>query len=188
VNDLDVMSSAQKASQCPGQAMRDYHSIMATILSSFIRVQDEGRFPFEFPFGDLGVLNLKFPVSYVIGDIKGLSVLCGFYGNYSANRIHHACSCSFVDSDDPYMKCTRVAWHEVQALVKCNDKSRLKAMSQHLVDNAFYKVEFCDDVYGIHGCTPVGMLHTLQLGLFQYYMDGLIGDFQKKEEAHCWVG
>jgi hypothetical protein len=62
VNDLDVMSSAQKASQHPGQAMWDYHSIMATILSSFICIQDEGHFPFEFPFGDLGMLNLKFPV------------------------------------------------------------------------------------------------------------------------------
>jgi hypothetical protein len=44
--------------------MQGYHSIMATILSSFICVQDEGHFPFEFPFGDLGVLNLNFPVCY----------------------------------------------------------------------------------------------------------------------------
>jgi hypothetical protein len=144
-----------------------------------------GCFPYEFPFGGAGKLNLKFPVSYVIGDIKGLSTLCGMYGNSNCNLIHWACNCSFEASDNPDVKCTRLEWHEICNLVDNRDKERLQALSQHMVDNAFYKVQFCDDVYGIHGCTPVGSLHALQLGLFQYYLEGLMSVFHYKKNKIC---
>jgi hypothetical protein len=185
VNDLDAMSSAQKSRQVLGESVRDYHSIMDVILSSFVEEQHMGCFPYEFPFGGAGKLNLKFPVSYVIGDIKGLSTLCGMYSNSNCNRIHRACNCSFEASDNPDVKCTRLEWHEIHNLVDNRDKERLQALSQHMVDNAFYKVQFCDDMYGIHGCTPVGSLHALQLGLFQYYLEGLMLVFHYKKKKIC---
>jgi hypothetical protein len=151
------------------RAAKDVESLLKTtilfmnvILSSFTELQSLGCFPFQFPFGNDGIVNLQFPVSYIIGDIKGLSLLCGLYGNYNSNCIHQACNCSFEDCDDPYFECTRLQWHEVQSLVHDKDKARLKAMSQHMLDNAFYNMQLCDDEHGIHGSTPVGMLHAIQ--------------------------
>ena len=103
-------------------------------------------------------------MSFIIGDIKGQSLLCGLYGNYSSNRIHHSCNCSFADSDVPTFHCTWLEWCKLKSLVVAQDKERLKALSQHMVDNAFYKLDFCDEVHGVHGSTPVGSLHALQLG------------------------
>jgi hypothetical protein len=88
VNDLDVMSSAQKSSQKRGDPARDYHKIMDVILSSVVDLQSSGSIPLQLPFGNEGNLNMQFPISYIIGDIKGLSLLCGMYGNSNCAQIH----------------------------------------------------------------------------------------------------
>jgi len=79
VNDLDVMSSAQKSSKKQGSSAIDYHRIMGIVLQSLVLSQVKGRFTFQFPFGGEGILNLKFPVAFVIGDIKGQNALRGMY-------------------------------------------------------------------------------------------------------------
>jgi hypothetical protein len=43
-----------------------------------------------------------------------------------------------------------------------------------MTKNAFFKLLFCDPVYGINGCTPVEILHHLQQGLFKYVLNELL--------------
>ena len=44
-------------------------------------------------------------------------------------------------------------------------------MSQHFIKNAFHKIDFGGCPHGIHGCTPVDIMHTVLHGIFVYTKD-----------------
>ena len=58
---------------------------------------------------------------------------------------------------------------EIRKLVEKGELDKLKAISQHCIQNAWYKVQFNpDNERGIHGTTPSEMLHAVLLGIYQY--------------------
>jgi hypothetical protein len=71
----------------------------------------------------------------------------------------------------------------VKAHTDAKDLQALQEISQHCVDNAFYKIRFSPiNNRGIHGATPSEMLHAVLLGTFQMLRDVLfeqIGDDSK---------
>ena len=65
-----------------------------------------------------------------------------------------------------------------------NDRKGLKKISQHYVQNAFHRVQFCDRVHGIYSATPPEILHAILKGLHDYGLGGLMDhltDTYKKE-------
>jgi hypothetical protein len=57
----------------------------------------------------------------------------------------------------------------IKPSILLNDAEQLQKNSQHLIDNAWYKVRFSpESSRGIHGATPMEMLHQILLGIFKY--------------------
>ena len=117
-------------------------------------------------------MNFKVPIAFVMGDMKGNDLLAGKFGSHSTlvQKISRACNCDAQHADRPMKSCE----YHTQAFIASikdqeNKADAYKSISYHEVNNAFYKVSFGGDIYGIHGCTPVDIvLHTLQQGLFKY--------------------
>eukprot|EP00957_Ditylum_brightwellii_P123108 9386661-Ditylum_brightwellii.AAC.1 len=61
---------------------------------------------------------------------------------------------------------------KIQKLVNRGQEDKLKAISQHYLENAWYKVAFHEsNSMGIHGACPSKILHALLLGLFKYLQE-----------------
>jgi hypothetical protein len=59
-------------------------------------------------------------------------------------------------------------------VINANDKEDLKALSQHLIQTAFYEgICLGGNKRGIHGMSPAEPLHVLELGLFKMMIKGL---------------
>jgi hypothetical protein len=41
--------------------------------------------------------------------------------------------------------------------------------------NALHKLKFCDTVHDLNGSLPADLLHTYQLGIYIYAVEGLFG-------------
>jgi hypothetical protein len=60
----------------------------------------------------------------------------------------------------------------ISHLVEVNNKVALKQLSQQVINNATYLLRFgMHNLAGIHGATPLEMLHALLLGIFLYIRD-----------------
>ena len=59
-------------------------------------------------------------------------------------------------------------------MTEAKDWDGLQNMSQHLIQNATYRLRFgCQNKRGIHGACPMEMLHATLLGIFKYVRDCL---------------
>jgi len=83
-------------------------------------------------------------------------------------------------TDDPFKSGQLILQMEVKKYCDKKDIDKLKKLSMHCIENAWHKIEFCEVERGIHGATPVEMLHAIQHGLHEY----LIASFfdQRKEK------
>ena len=81
-------------------------------------------------------------------------------------QLCRTCYCPTRECDDPRKTYRFKKPKDIQKLVNNGDLKRLKAMSQHCVDNALYALRFHDR--GIHGACPCDKLHTVLLGIFKY--------------------
>lgn len=111
----------------------------------------------------------KFPVALVLGDTVGNDCLCGrfvYYGT-QVGRINRACDCPGSSSNDPDYKCRWTEQKEIEALMGKTEEER-QEQSHHFIKNAFHRICFGGCKYGIHGCTPVDILHTLLHGIYRY--------------------
>jgi hypothetical protein len=43
-------------------------------------------------------------------------------------------------------------------------------------ENSLHKLQYCDRTYGLNGSVPADILHTFQLGIYIYVMEGLFGE------------
>ena len=57
----------------------------------------------------------------------------------------------------------------IQQLIDDKDQEGLQALSQHSIENAWYKIRFGKhNDHGIHGACLAEVLHWIQLGQFKY--------------------
>ena len=73
------------------------------------------------------------------------------------------------EADNPDANYNRKTQPMIQKLVEKGEEDKLRAISQHMLQNAWYDVRFhlANDA-GIHGACPSEMLHALLLGLLRY--------------------
>ena len=171
------LSKAQQKDRKKGGPVRDYHRQLRIILQSLVDVQRENNFPHPLWVDGKGkIVNFKFPVGMLIGDIQGHDVQCGRYGihSFKCQSACRDCDIATNDTDNPMATCVYITQQRIQDLIDRNDLDGLLKLSHHWVQNAWHWVDFGGDKYGVHGATPPEPLHWLQLGLIQYAIIGFL--------------
>ena len=151
---------------------QDFHTILDAILESFVELQRTG-FMWDLVYKGKVYKNIKFIifVPFVKCDTEEADTLCAKYlsRNQNVQHICRYCHCPTNKADDPNASYKLKTQKEIERLVEKGDLVRLKAISQHCLQNAWYKVTFhAASNQGIHGACPSEMLHAILLGIFKY--------------------
>ena len=151
---------------------QDLHTMLSVALESFVDVQRTG-FMWDLVHEETEYKNSRaiIYVSHLKVDNDEADKAYTKYEVRTGNvaQLCRTCYCPTCECDDP-----RKTWRfkkpkDIQKLVDKGDLKRLKAMSQHCVDNAFYALRFhLANDRGIHGACPCDKLHTVLLGIFKY--------------------
>ena len=153
---------------------QDFHTMLEAILESYYELQKTG-FYFELAYKRrrYGIPYLMF-CPMVKCDTEEGDTLCGKYLSRTKGVKHICRTCNIPTQKAdkikvPYQYKTQTA---IQKLIQSEKEAKLKAISQHLLKNAWYKVRFnLGNDRGIHGACPSEMLHAVQLGIFKYVRD-----------------
>lgn len=156
---------------------QDFHAMLDVILESYRDLQTRG-FKWDLHYRGHTYRDLEFIpfVVFVKCDTKEADTLCGSYTNYNKGVSHlcRYCHCPNKETDNPDARFGFKTTSTVKPLVDLGDLAALKAISQHNIDNAFYKIRFSPiSTRGIHGACASEMLHAVLLGNFAYLRDTL---------------
>ena len=151
---------------------QDFHTMLKTILKSFVELQRTG-FVWDLMYKGKLYRDIEFVlfVPFVKCDTEEADVLCGKYTVRTKNVKHvcRYCHCPTADADNPLAKYPLKTQPEIQKLIQKGKLERLQAISQQYIENAWYDVTFhAANECGIHGATPSEKLHAIQLGIFKY--------------------
>jgi len=154
---------------------QDFHAMLAEILEGFVTLQETGFIWDLFYKGKLyeGIEFIPY-VPFIACDTDEADRLCGAYTSRTASvkQLCRYCLCPTAESDDPLADYSRKTVPMMQELVDDRDKKGLKSISQHFITNSTYLLRFgAHNTEGIHGATPLEMLHALLLGVFMYIRD-----------------
>jgi hypothetical protein len=158
------------------------HTCYEVIFKDLITIQNDGGLwlPLSLDGGKTREWRLvKVPIALVMGDIQGNNQLCGRYVYFGLNqeRMCRACDVPPDQCSDHKYQCTFVTAKEVQKANKDGSSEALKKYSLHRVKNVFLKLSLGGCKYGIHGQTPVDVMHTLLEGIIKYILKGFFATF-----------
>jgi hypothetical protein len=167
---LDGQSLALNKNMTADDKCKDYHTILAIILSGVQETQKSGGFKYNFNFhGKQHSLVVKVPVGLVLGDAEGLDNQCGRIKYYLKTfRLCRECDCSYDKLDKPSIKCSPVGQVGYAALLGMNDKTLMDAVSQRFITPCWYALDFGGDPLGINGHCPPEKLHSIHEGMMRY--------------------
>ena len=152
---------------------QDWHYILEEILKSYVQVEKDSFF-FDYRYKGKTHKNIEMIpyLSHMKADTEEADKLCGKFLSRT-NRIKQLCRyCNmpteWSDSCVASYKYKSEPW--IKRLCQAKEVEKLRAMSQHCLKmNAFYGVRFgSHNDRGIHGATPIDMLHMVLLGMFKY--------------------
>ena len=151
---------------------QDFHTMLSTILESFVELQRTG-FIWDLVYKGKLYKNIKFVifVPFVKCDTEEADTLCGKYKVRTSNikQICRYCHCPTSKADDPRVTHKMKSQTEIQKLIDQGRLDKLRDLSQQNIRNAFYEVTFhAANTRGIHGACPSEMLHATLLGIFKY--------------------
>ena len=100
---------------------RRFHAILKTVLASMVGAQQPHALDgIQLQLGGFSkCVNLKTPVSFIIGDMQGGDKMCGrvmTYGNRSA-RLCRKCNVQGRHASDVKRKCQRICMDKVRNLI-----------------------------------------------------------------------
>ena len=154
---------------------QDLHTMLDKVLASYVELQKTG-FMWDLFYNGKPYKDIEFIpfVPFIKCDTEEADTLCGKYRSRGRTVAHlcRYCHCPTDESDDPLAHYQRKTVTKIQRLIDKKDYNGLKNISQHLLNNACYKLRFGQhDDTGVHGGTPLEMLHALLLGIFRYIRD-----------------
>ena len=154
---------------------QDYHTILAIILESMLPLQDNG-FRWDFFYRGKEYKDVEFVpfVPFISCDTDEADGLCGSYKsrNKGVKQLCRYCLCPTRKADRPFANFLPKTVPMIQELVENEDKAKLKKISQQFLQNATYLLRFgAHNDTGVHGGTPLELLHALYLGIFMYVRD-----------------
>ena len=173
--DDEVVESDDNEDEDTDVKAQDFHTMLSTILASFVDLQRTG-FKFDFVWRGKVYKDAEFVVvvPFIKCDTEEGDLLCGKYLCRTGN-VKHICRYCHTPSekaDDPLAKIKLKTQPYIQNLVEKGNLERLQQISQQYINNAWYKVTFHKaNECGIHGACPSEMLHALLLGIFKYVRD-----------------
>ena len=154
---------------------QDFHAILDMILASYVKIQETG-FVWDLFYNGHLYKDVEFIpfVPFIKCDTDEADVLTGSYksrGRHVAQLCRY-CECPTMECDDPLANYPLKRQNKIQRLVDLLAVDELKALSQQCIQNATYKLRFgLHNKCGVHGATPLEMLHALLLGIFKYMRD-----------------
>jgi len=154
---------------------QDFHTILSVILSSYVDLEFTG---FLWDMGYKGKLtkdiDYQLAVMFIKCDSEEGDMNSGKYKPHTQN-IKHICRACHIPTQKADKCLARYPYKTkdaIEKLVKAGKKDKLQEISQHYLNNAWYKVRFhLANNRGVHGATPSEMLHAILLGMFQYIRD-----------------
>ena len=155
---------------------QDLHAMLDVILASYVKLQKTGGVKWDLMYkGKLyeGV-ELVFFVPFIRCDTDEADKLCGSYTSRGKNvaQLCRYCKCPTAESDNPDANYPKKKALAIARLVEQNNADALQKMSQQNIANCFHKVRFgLHTEQGVHGATPIEMLHALLLGIFVVIRD-----------------
>ena len=129
------LSSAQnQTSMKKGNNVRNYHSQLYTVLSSFTTAGPQLT-NVQLPIGPTGMMRVDVItcILFVIQDIQEGDMLCGRYGSHGSGIQRHsrACDVTHADLDNHNVQCSYLVAHQVAAVARNLNPPIRKRWSQH---------------------------------------------------------
>jgi hypothetical protein len=154
---------------------QDLHSMLDVILASLVRLFKNGlTWTLVYNGKVYKDLELVFYVPFIRCDTDEADKLCGSYTSRGKNvsQLCRYCMCPTMESDNEFAKYRKKTPEYIQKWVDKQDLVKLRELSQQCIENALYKVRFgAHSVQGVHGATPIEMLHAMLLGIFARVRD-----------------
>ena len=153
----------------------DLHMMLNFIFESYVKLQQQG-FVWDLSYKGKVYRNVEFVLfcPFFKLDTDEADKICGKYASRTSGVSHicRYCMCPMSEGDFVKKDYELKTKSQMQRLVSQQNKVELKQISQHLIKNATYKLRFgLHNDCGIHGASPVEMLHALNLGIFKYVRD-----------------
>lgn len=160
----------------PRWRVMDYHACLSDLLEGLRDIQQAGGL--EWRIGEKEV-NFKFPVMYIIGDMKGHDKLCGRFGSHNSTSVLRDCNCLRENCNNVDAPCEFIESATIKGLIEAaaldpeeanltqinkEALSRLRQMSfHHGLQNAFNNICFGANDRGINFATPPELLHLFKM-------------------------
>jgi len=169
------MRNSDSTPQVNAVRAQDFHTMLAVILDSFLPIQQRG-FYWDLKYNGKVYKNIEFVpyVSFICCDTDEADRLCGSYTSRAGgvSQLCHYCQCPTSESNDPNAHYEPKTVPQISELIEKNNRQALKKLSQQYIKNATYLLRFGQhNLAGIHGATPMEMLHAILLGVFLYVRD-----------------
>ena len=147
---------------------QDFHHMLAIILESYVDLQETG-FVWDLPHGKkvLKDMHNKLFTPMVKCDTEEGDTLCAKYKPRTKNVKHlcRYCHCPTSKAGHYSAKYPYKTQKDIEKLIKGGKLEKLKAMSQHDIENSWYKVRFnLGNDRGIHCACPSDKTHAVDLG------------------------
>jgi hypothetical protein len=151
---------------------QDLHEILDVVLESYIKIQDTG-FYWDLRYKKKVYENIEFVLftPNLRVDTDEANKLCGHYSSRTSGvrNLCRYCTVPTLKSDLVTKNWEHKTVRMVKKLVDAEDFAGLRAISQQYIENALYRIRFgLHNGRGIHGATPLEMLHAILLGMFKY--------------------
>ena len=154
---------------------QDFHFMLGVILAPMIDLQRSGMiWDLMHKFQLYKNVHFELYVPICRCDTAEADVLCGKYASRTRNvqQICRQCYVPTMESSRHDANYPAKTQKKIQKLVEQGKVDELQAISQHYLQNAWYKCRFNQgNDRGIHGACPSEMLHAIQLGIFKYTRD-----------------
>lgn len=148
-----------------------FHAMLDYFLVDVKKYMSDDSRNIMWLLGGKYLMELVMYVELIKGDSAESDKHCGKYQTRTGN-VKHLCRYCHVPNartDDPYAEFALKTKNEIQLLVARKDLVSLKGMSQHLMNNCWYRLRFSPHCPGnVHACTPLDILHWLQINKFTY--------------------
>ena len=179
---LDATRAVQEAEENEGKVVQkgahkaqDLHTMIDKIMESYVKLQESG-FKWDLFYNGKLYKDIEFIpfVPFIKCDTDEADKLCGSFTSRTQNvaQLCRYCKCPTDDSDNPQANYPLKTKAQIQAMVNRKDLEGLKKLSQQYIQNATYKLQFgLHNPQGVHGATPLEMLHALLLGTFRDLRD-----------------
>ena len=175
IYDLNLLKSNKQQTKMSGE-MKTHrlHTVFKTVLQSFHDAQQgTSLHNIHLSLGKVKqkVVNLKVPLFFIIGDMKGGDQMCCTSISYSVSLTRPCRKCNVKGSElgNPNIQCEKISMERVKVMVLHEMLIELKAINQKNVYSIFFELCYGGDKYGIFSAAcPVEPLHSLENGIIKY--------------------